>query len=60
MLVENQHLEQYAELFCHRRDVYAVQKRDGSYFLVRQPITVDLLTRHLGGEVTCGWRSSGR
>ena len=55
MLVEQQHLEQYAELFCHRRDIYAVQKRDGSYFLVHQPITVDLLRRHLGGEVTCGW-----
>ena len=55
MLVEQQHLEQYVELFCHRRDVYAVQKTDGSYFLVRQPITVDLLRRHLGGEVTCGW-----
>ena len=59
MLVEQQHLEQYAELFCHRRDIYAVQKRDGSYFLVHQPITVDLLRRHLGGEVTCGWYALG-
>ena len=59
MLVEQQHLEQYAELFCHRRDIYAVQKTDGSYFLVRQPITVDLLRRHLGGEMTCGWYALG-
>ncbi len=59
MSVEHQHLEQYAELFCHRRDIYAVQKADGSYFLVRQPITVDLLRQHLGGEVTCGWYALG-
>jgi len=59
MLVEQQHIEQYAELFCHRRDIYAVQKRDGSYFLVRQPITVDLLRQHLGGVVTCGWSALG-
>ena len=59
MLVEQQHLEQYVELFCHRRDVYAVQKTDGSYFLVRQPITVDLLRQHLEGEVTCGWYALG-
>jgi hypothetical protein len=43
---------------CRKRtagDIYAVQKKDGSYFLVREPITGDLLRRHFEGELTCGW-----
>lgn len=55
MLVEKSHLLRYVELFPHRRDIYALQKTDGSYFLVREPITLELLRRHLNGEVTCGW-----
>jgi DNA primase len=35
--MNEQHLRQYAELFCHCRDIYAVQKPDGGYFLVRGP-----------------------
>ena len=27
--MNEQHLRQYAELFCHCRDIYAVQKPDG-------------------------------
>jgi hypothetical protein len=55
MLIEEEHLKQYAKLFCHRRDIYAVQKKDGSYFLVRAPITSGLLRQHLEGDLTCGW-----
>ena len=53
--MNEQHLRQYAELFCHCRDIYAVQKPDGGYFLVREPVTDDLLRRHFEGKVTCGW-----
>jgi hypothetical protein len=49
MLIKEQHLRQYAKLFCHRRDIYAVQKKDGS----------DLLRRHLEGDLTCGWYALG-
>jgi hypothetical protein len=55
MEIEKEYLARYAELFCHRRDIYAIQKTDGSYFLVRAPITLDLLCQHLAGELTCGW-----
>jgi hypothetical protein len=59
MSIEERYLRRYAKLFCHRQDIYALQKRDGSYFLVRKPITGDLLCRHLEGELTCGWYALG-
>lgn len=55
----SENLKKYAELFCYRRDIYAVQKSDGSYFLLREPITLELLHRHLTGEITCGWYALG-
>lgn len=55
MLVQESHLHRYIELFLHRPDIFAMQKTDGSYFLVHEPITLELLRRHLAGEVTCGW-----
>ena len=54
-MIEERHLRRYAGLFCHQREVYAVQKKDGRYVLVRRPITAGLLRRHLEGDVTCGW-----
>lgn len=55
MQVSERHLRRYVELFCHRRDIYAVQRQDGSYFLAHEPITAELLGQHLEGTLTCGW-----
>lgn len=55
MRVSERHFWRYTELFCHRRDIYAVQRQDGSYFLIREPITADLLCQHFEGTLTCGW-----
>jgi len=41
-------------LFINREDCYCVQKRDGGYIKVDEPLTVDVLQRHLRGEVTVG------
>lgn len=35
-------------------NVYAVQKNDGTYYPVREPITPQVLRRHLNGEITVG------
>lgn len=53
--MEEKHVARYAALFCHRQDLHAVQKPDGSYALVREPVTRDLVRRHLQGDITCGW-----
>lgn len=55
MSIQRKHLRQYARLFLHRRDIYAVQRADGSYFLLEEPITAEVLQQHLAGERTCGW-----
>lgn len=41
-------------LFVNRRDTYAVQRADGSYVRVPEPLTKEVLERHLAGEVTVG------
>src|SRR5437870_2809298 len=44
----------YASLFVHCWSHYAVQQRDGSYWRVREPLTLPLLSAHLLGQCTLG------
>jgi hypothetical protein len=52
--VANPLLGRYAELFVTNAEMHARQTRDGRYFLVRQPVTEELIRRHLRGELTIG------
>lgn len=45
----------YKELFCHRRDAYAIQTDEGTYYAVREPVSDDVIVAHLLGELTAGW-----
>src|SRR6266536_3062467 len=47
-------VEVYASLFVQCWSQYAVQQRDGSYWRVREPLTLPLLTAHLLGQCTLG------
>jgi len=42
------------QLFVNRHDSYAVQQSDGQYYRVDAPLTLELLERHLRGELTVG------
>jgi len=55
MLIERKHIDTYQELFCHRRDPYAQQRRGGAYFLKRAPVTDHVIQAHLQGRITAGW-----
>ncbi|MEM4972910.1 MAG: hypothetical protein QXR87_04260 [Candidatus Hadarchaeales archaeon] len=44
----------FLRLFLWRGDVYAVQREDGAYILVRKPLTPEILSRHLEGLETIG------
>src|SRR5437660_12800549 len=44
----------YASLFVHCWSQYAVQQRDGSYWRVREPLTLPLISAHLEGRWTLG------
>ncbi len=44
----------FASLFVHRTDQYALQQRDGSYWRVSEPLSLDLLAAHLAGLCTLG------
>lgn len=41
-------------LFINRRDVYAIQTDNGAWALVGQPLTSDVLYRHMEGSLTAG------
>ena len=41
-------------LFCVRADTYTEQRKDGSHIRKEEPVTIELLSRHLTGEVTIG------
>jgi hypothetical protein len=41
-------------VFIGRPDAFALQKRDGKYSTIRQPITRVTLERHILGVITCG------
>src|SRR6266700_7332360 len=47
-------VEAYASVFVHCWSHYAVQQRDGSYWRVREPLTLPLLAAHLAGRCTLG------
>jgi CHC2 zinc finger len=47
-------VEAYASLFVHCWSQYAVQQRDGSYWRLRELLTVPLLSAHLAGQCTLG------
>src|SRR5437016_3256997 len=47
-------VEAYASLFVPCWSQYAVQQRDGSYWRVREPLTLPLLAAHLAGRCTLG------
>src|SRR6266480_3265042 len=47
-------VEAYASVFVHCWSHYAVQQRDGSYWRVREPLTLSLLAAHLAGRCTLG------
>ncbi|MBX5321369.1 MAG: hypothetical protein QHH12_04910 [Candidatus Bathyarchaeota archaeon] len=44
----------FLRLFVNRMDTYAVQKADGSYVRVPQPLTKEVVQRHFIGEITVG------
>ena len=44
----------YASLFVHRWDSYAVQQRNGGYWRVAEPLTLEHLEAHLQGRWTLG------
>jgi len=46
--------EQIFELFINRKDVYSVQQPSGAYFIQKHPLTIDLIKKHLKGEITLG------
>ena len=45
----------YELFFCHRKDAYALQTDEGTYYAVRKPVTRKLIEAHLLGKVTAGW-----
>src|SRR5215213_2341863 len=55
MPLEHRHLATYQELFCHRRDLYALQRPNGAYFLKSAPLTPDVIRVHLLGGLTAGF-----
>src|SRR5437763_10614287 len=44
----------YASLFVHCWSQYAVQQRNGSYWRVREPLTLAHVAAHLQGQWTLG------
>lgn len=40
--------------FIGNPSVYAVQREDGSYYPVREPLTTNMLRKHVAGEITIG------
>lgn len=47
-------LAAYASLFVHSWQHYAVQQRDGSYWRVADPLSLQLVAAHLAGRWTLG------
>src|SRR6266568_2397071 len=47
-------VEAYASLFVHCWSQYAVQQRDGSYWRVKEQLTLPLISAHLEGHWTLG------
>ena len=47
-------LDVLERLFINRWDTYATQRKDGQYVRVDEPLTREVLRRHLAGEITVG------
>jgi hypothetical protein len=54
MNVSDEQLCRFAAFFVGRRDDYALQREDGSYFRAGQPLTYEALRLHLVGGHTLG------
>jgi hypothetical protein len=54
MHVSDEQLRRFAALFVGRRDDYALQREDGSYFRAGQSLTYEALRLHLVGGHTIG------
>lgn len=53
-MVSAKELARFSSLFVSRCDAYAVQLPDGSYTLVRAPVTQRTVVEHLRGQHTMG------
>lgn len=47
--------EAVLRLFASRIDVYAEQQSNGSYLKIEKPLTVQVVRKHLSGEITMGF-----
>ena len=56
-MVRDEDVRQYKELFCHRRDAYAIQTDQGAYYTVRRAVTDEVVKAHLLGRLTAGAQS---
>lgn len=54
MVSEKVMVEALKTLFVNREDCYCVQNNDGSYTKIEEPLTNEVLERHLKGEITVG------
>ena len=50
----------YERFFCQRKEAFALQTDEGTYYAVRKPVTLRLIEAHLLGEVTAGWYALDR
>lgn len=55
LMIESRHLRTYLDTFVHRPDLYARQTSKGSYFIVRNPVSEDVIRAHLEGASTAGF-----
>jgi len=46
--------KQIYKLFIHRTDIYAEQQVSGSYYIIKEPITLIDIEQHLKGDKTLG------
>lgn len=54
MEVDRDVLVRYADTFIPRWDRYPLQLPDGKYVAIKKPFTLDLVEKHIRGEVTIG------
>jgi hypothetical protein len=55
MAIEQRHINTYQGLFVHRKDIYARQRENGSYFLCLSPVSNQVIRAHLAGKITAGF-----
>jgi hypothetical protein len=55
MPIEQRHINTYQSLFVHRKDIYARQRENGSYFLCLSPVSDQVIRAHLAGKITAGF-----